>query len=457
MMKLHTSDANKKPCILIVDDSGMIRNALKRELVKLGFEVKAANDGHQALQIAAQQPFDLIITDIEMPRMDGFELCEQLKHNAQTQTIPVVMLSSHDSDEAIERGFKVGAAAFITKANARQELGTRIEDVLNRALFLRDRLVLVVDDSKLVLSIARKGLAQAGFKVATAENGARALEFLKKNKPDLILCDLHMPEVDGAQLCAALRSNSAWSGIPFVLMSTAGERGVIRRMLERGACGYIEKPFNVEQLVIMTEKLLSDHFQLLLKEKERLDTERNLMIASITSLVQALEARDVYTRGHSEMVADLSVAMATEMGFDDDELQTMRMAARLHDLGKIGVRDDVLLKPGRLTDAEFSLIQRHPVIGAEILGPIPSLESIIPGVLYHHERMGGQGYPEGLKGSSIPLMARIIAVADTYDSITSERPYQAKTGKQQALQIIDSLSGDQLCPDCVRVFLRCIT
>ena len=456
MNRLKQQDTHN-PRILIVDDSTMIRNALKRELVALGFEAIATDDGHQALALAAQDHFDLIITDIEMPRMDGFELCEQLKHNPATQAIPVVVLSSHDSDEAIERGFKAGAAAFITKTNARQELRARIEEVLNRALFLRERLVLVVDDSKLVLSIARKGLAQAGFKVATADNGARALEFLKKNRPDLILCDLHMPEMDGAQLCSALRAHSDWAAIPFVLMSTAGERGVIRRMLERGACGYIEKPFNVEQLVIMAEKLLSDHFQLLLKEKERLDTERSLMIASITSLVQALEARDVYTRGHSEMVADLSVAMATEMGFSDEELQTMRMAARLHDLGKIGVRDDVLFKPDRLTEAEFSLIQRHPVIGAEILGPIPSLAPIIPGVLYHHERMGGQGYPEGLKGGRIPLPARIIAVADTYDSITSERPYQARTGKDKALQIIEDLGGVQLCPDCVAAFMRCIT
>ncbi len=447
----------QKSRILIVDDSSIIRNGLRRELVKLGFEVTSADDGYQAFVAARGQHFDLIITDIEMPRMDGFKLCEQLKQTPATQSIPVVMLSSYDSDEAIEKGFKVGAAAFITKTNVRQELRARIAEVLNRALFLRERLVLVVDDSKLILAIACKGLVQAGFKVATAENGVRAVEFLKKNKPDLIICDLHMPEMDGSQLCAALRLNSAWSGIPFVLMSTAGERGVIRRMLERGACGYIEKPFNVEQLVIMAEKLLSDHFQLLLKEKERLDTERSLMIASITSLVQALEARDVYTRGHSEMVADLSVAMATEMGFNDEELQNMRMAARLHDLGKIGVRDDVLLKPGPLTSLEFSLIQRHPVIGAEILGPIPSLKPIIPGVLYHHERMGGQGYPEGLKGSRIPLLARIIAVADTYDSIISERPYQAKKPKGKALQIIEDLSGSDLCTDCVGAFMRCIT
>lgn len=445
----------KKLSILIVDDSSIIRNGLRRELASLGFNVKTAEEGRQALALVADQHFDLIISDIEMPFMDGFELCEQLKQAPSTQSIPVVMLSSHDSEEAIERGFKVGAAAFITKSNARQELLLRIEEVLNRALFLRERQVLVVDDSKMVLRIVSKGLAQAGFKVAVAEDGLQALEFLEKEIPDLILSDLHMPDMDGFQLCGALRANSVWSGIPFVVMSTAGERGVIRRMIERGACGYIEKPFNIEQLVVLVEKLLSDHFQLLLQEKERLDNERSLIIASITSLIQALEARDVYTRGHSEMVADLSVAVANELGFNNEDLQNIRIAARLHDLGKIGVRDDILLKPGPLTDAEFELMRQHPVIGADILRSIPSLAPIIPGVLYHHERVNGQGYPEGLKGDQIPLAARIIAVADMYDSITSKRLYRAKRSKDKALKIIREVSGSELCPDCAQAFLNC--
>jgi len=455
-MSRLTGKTSKKLRILIVDDSSIIRNGLRRELENLGFEVKTADEGQQALVVVGEQHFDLIITDIDMPLMNGFELCEKLKQSSTTQSIPVVMLSSHDSEQAIERGFKVGAAAFIPKSNARQELRARIEEVLNRALFLRDRQVLIVDDSKMVLRFVRKGLAQAGFKVAIAENGLRALEFLKTNTPDLILCDVHMPEMDGFQLRAALRANSSWSVIPFVVMSTAGERGVIRRMIERGASSYIEKPFNIEQLVILVEKLLSDQFQLLLQEKERLETERSLIIASIASLIQALEARDVYTRGHSEMVADLSLSVATEMGFNDEALQNIRIAARLHDLGKIGIRDDILLKPGPLTDAEFAFMQQHPVIGADILRPIPSMAPIIPGVLYHHERVNGQGYPEGLKGDQIPLIARIIAVADMYDSITSERLYRAVRTKEKALEIINEVSGSELCPDCVQAFMNYI-
>jgi HD-GYP domain-containing protein (c-di-GMP phosphodiesterase class II) len=226
--------------------------------------------------------------------------------------------------------------------------------------------------------------------------------------------------------------------------------------IERGAAAFIEKPCNIEQLVVTAEKLLSDQFQLLLKERERLDLERHLMLASITSLVQALEARDQYTRGHSEEVSRLAAGMAQQMGFKTEDIETAQTAGRLHDLGKIGIRDSVLLKPGTLTVAEYGLIRRHPVIGAKILGPIPSLAAIIPGVLYHHERMNGQGYPEGLAGDKIPLLARIIAVADTYDTLTGDRPYQKGLAPQEAVRIVRDAAGTELCVECVRAFLRCV-
>jgi len=453
---MNNAFSNASADILIIDDSPTIRSGLSRELTALGFTVMQAADGREGFDCAQQQHFDLIITDIDMPRINGLELCKKLKASPLTQSVPVIILSSRDADSDIEEGFKVGAAAFVSKYNARQELRRRIEEVLNKAFFLRERLVLIVDDSVLIRNIARDGLARAGFRVETAENGRQALAALAKQTPDLIISDVTMPEMDGLALCTAVRARPEWSSVPFVVMSTASERAVIRRMVERGACAFVEKPFNVEQLVITAEKLLSDQFQLLLKEKERLDAERNLMLGSITSLVQALEARDRYTRGHSEIVAQISVGMGKQMGFSEEELEKMHMAARLHDLGKIGVRDSILLKPGLLTSREFDFIKKHPVIGAEILGPIPSLAAIIPGVLYHHERMNGQGYPEGLSGDRIPLMARIIAVADTYDSLTSDRPYQTKLGRDTALEIIKTLASKDLCPDCVQTFLAWI-
>ncbi|MCP4716427.1 MAG: response regulator [Deltaproteobacteria bacterium] len=440
--------------ILIIDDSPTIRAGLVRELEALGFSVSQAEDGQAGYEKAQVDAPDLIITDIEMPRMTGFALCDKLKASSQTRSIPVIILSSLDSDDDIEKGFQSGAAAFVTKANAKNELHQRIEEVLERAALLRERLVLVVDDSKVIREVVTRGLQVAGFRVLTAENGRQGLEILQVQKPDLILSDLQMPEMDGFAFCSALQREPEWASIPLIVMSTASDRSVIRQMVSRGAAAYLVKPFNVEQLVITAEKLLSDHFQLVLKEKERLDIERRLLLGSITSLIQALEARDRYTRGHSETVARIAVAMAQKMGFAEEELETIHLAGRMHDLGKIGIRDSVLLKPDALTKTEFSLIKKHPVIGAEILGSIPSLAPIIPGVLHHHERMDGKGYPVGLKGDAIPVLARIIAVADIYDSLTSDRPYHKRRPLSVALNIIDEATGDQLCPECVAVFLE---
>jgi putative two-component system response regulator len=440
--------------VLVIGGSLTIRQGLSRELQKRGLAVTEASDGKAGLDRAGQQRFDLIITDIALPGLDGLDLCRQLKSSPATRATPVIIVSSHDTEEDIEKCFEAGAAAFVNKLDGRQELLRHIDDVLNRSFFLRDRMVLVVDDSRLIRSIAREGLARAGFNVITAENGFKALEQLRLHRPDLIISDITMPEMDGYELCSALKMKPEWASIPFVVMSTAGERSVIRRMMSRGACAFLEKPFNTEQLVITAEKLLSDHFQLLLKEKERLDMERSLMLGSIASLVQALEARDIYTRGHSETVAEVSIGIASLMDFPKDEIETIYMAARLHDLGKIGIRDDILLKPEKLTKQEFAAIQRHPIIGAEILSPIPSLAAIVPGVMYHHERMNGQGYPDGLKGSHIPIFARIIAVADIYHTIISDRPYRRGIARERAMAIIDEAAGDELCPECVSAFMQ---
>ncbi len=446
--------ADSEARVLVIDSSLTIRQGLSRELEKLGLTVVEACDGEAGLDTAASGPFDLIITDIELPGLNGLDLCRKLKSTPETKSTPIIIVSSHDTEEDIEKCFKAGAAAFVSKLDGRQDLRRHIEDVLSRSFFLRDRMVLVVDDSRLIRNIARDGLAQAGFNVITAENGVKALEQLRKHRPDLIISDITMPEMDGYELCSAIRMKPEWATIPFVVMSTANERSVIRRMMERGACAYLEKPFNIEQLVITAEKLLSDHFQLLLKEKERLDSERSLMLGSIASLVQALEARDLYTRGHSETVAEVSLGIASIMGFAKDEIDKLYIAARLHDLGKIGIRDDILFKPERLTAQEFAIIQRHPVIGAEILNPIPSLAHIVPGVLYHHERMNGQGYPDGLKGAQIPIFARIIAVADIYHTIISDRPYRRGVARERAISIIEEAADDELCPECVSAFMQ---
>ena len=444
---------DNQPKILVVDDSAAMRSALVRTLRSLNPVLDQAENGQAGLEKAVRNTYDLIITDVDMPVMDGFTLCGALKSNQEINGVPVIILSSHDKESDIEHGFEVGASAYVSKTNAQQQLPHVVESLLQKASLLKKRLVLVVDDSRIIVNIIQKGLAKEGFSVLTAENGKIALEILAEHIPDLIISDLNMPVMDGLTLCRTLRISPKFSSIPFVAMSSESDRFRMRQMLQSGAATYIVKPFNVDQLIIMVEKLLSDHVQLILKERERLETERHAMIGSIQSLVQALEARDQYTRGHSEEVMYIVSKLAQEMKVGRDELEDIEIAARLHDIGKIGVRDDVLLKPGKLTDAEFAMIKRHPVVGAKILKPIQSLEKAIPIVMSHHERFDGKGYPEGLSGTKIPFWARVTAVADTYHALTSDRPYRNGLPQGKALQIISDVRETQLCPECVDLFL----
>jgi len=444
------------PRILIVDDSPTIRFGLKRDLGQLGAVVTEASDGYEGLNIVNSEDFDLIITDIEMPRMDGFTFCSKLKNHQTKNSIPVIILSSKEKEEDIELGFKVGAASYIIKSNAKSDLRARVKEILDKNSLLRGRTVLVVDDSASIRNLIEKALTKAGFNVISAENGRKALELLGTCTPDMILSDLHMPELDGLGLCKSVHADRKLSQIPFIIMSSDGDRANMRRLLQNGASAYLVKPFNIDQLVVTAERFLSDHFSRILKERERLESERQFLIGSITSLILALEARDRYTRGHSDSVAKILIDIAREMSMDDERIEKVRMAGKLHDLGKIGIRDDILLKPGPLNKDEWEILKTHPRIGAEILAPIPSLADILPAIASHHERIDGNGYPEGLKGDKIPILARMVAVADTYDALTSDRPYRKGFPNEQALTIINDIKGSQLCPDCVASFMRSV-
>jgi len=442
--------------ILIVDDSLAMRGALVKTLRNDHLIIEQAENGLEGFEKVRQLHFDLIITDVDMPGMDGFTFCKVLREKELLNTIPVIILSSHDKESDIERGFQVGASAYLSKTDAKAHLPALVERLLKHSSLIQDRLIMVVDDSPVILDIITKGLIKEGFQVFPSPSGRAALDALERMQPDLIISDLDMPEMDGISFCQTVHKRPPLTTVPFITMGTESDRGKMRQVLQSGASTYILKPFNIDQLVITVEKLLSDHFLLLLKDRERLETEQRLMLASIASLVEALEARDPYTRGHSEAVSNMVTRIAEKLGVPEKQVRDISIAARLHDLGKIGVRDDILLKPGALTDEEFAIIREHPVIGAKILDPIPSLKKMIPLVLSHHERYDGKGYPEGLKGDQIPFWARMTAVTDTYHALTSDRPYRKGMPQSRAIQIITDAKGSQLCPKCVDLFLQWI-
>jgi len=445
---------DSQPRILIVDDSAVIRKALTKQMEASGARVTQAEDGEQAWLAAHRGDFDLVITDVEMPNLDGFGLCRRLKNDVGTRSIPVIILSSLEADRDVERGFNAGATAYVAKSEAHLHLNGTVEKVLKQSRFTRSRCILVVDDSPSIRKFVSKALEEAGFRVMTAENGKDAFFRINAIRPDLIISDINMPEMDGIELCKKTHDDPVLAGIPFVIMSTNSDRAIMRRLLSLGASGYLVKPFNLEQIVITVERLLSDHFQILLKEKERLDAEQKMMLAGITSLIAALEARDPYTRGHSEAVAKIMALIGQQMNADAEAIDAMILAGRLHDIGKIGIPDAILLKPDQLSREEFSIIRQHPVIGASILGNITSMKPLLPVILHHHERFDGKGYPDGLKGEKNMLWARIAAVADTYHALTSDRPYRRGMDHHCAISIIEDVRGTQLCPDCVDAFLK---
>lgn len=442
------------PRILIVEDSPSVIGLYKKLLAGLEAVIHTANDGWEAVDKARDNTYDLIVTDVDMPRMNGIELCRTLRSNPKTATTPIIVSSTFGSAIDIENGFKMGASAYLSKKDVRPLFIKTVSDVLLRDRCVRQRKIMIVDDSRAILKLVGSGLTDNGFQPVLASNGKDALKLLEAEQVDLILSDINMPEMDGFEFCKSVKADPRLSSIPVVCMSTNDDRVYMNRMMQYGAAAYIVKPFNLNQLVVQIEKILSDHFLLLLKERERLDLERVSLLGSIAGLVSALEARDSYTRGHSEAVSKIASEMIALAGADSSEVEKVAIGGRLHDIGKIGVRDSVLLKPDRLTDEEYNHIKAHPDIGASILKAIPSFSDVLPIVHFHHEHWSGRGYPQGLKNVQIPFWARVTAVADIFHALTSDRPYRKGMPYPKAFSIMREERERQLCPESLDLFFH---
>ncbi|MGZ8461021.1 MAG: HD domain-containing phosphohydrolase [Candidatus Deferrimicrobiaceae bacterium] len=324
--------------------------------------------------------------------------------------------------------------------------------------------VLVVDDEEFLRSIVRERLEIAGYSVGEASNGNEALAMLESAGPyDVLLTDIRMPVMDGITLLGEWGKRSP--GTAGIVMSANAELDTAVHALKMGACDYITKPFNFDVLLITIENALRkkdlerqlDDYRTNLekKVKEQTDIINLMYVRSIDAMIKALEAKDFYTRGHSQRVTLYSVAIAAELGMTGQELEDLHRASVLHDLGKIGVREAILNKPGKLTQEEFAEIVRHPEMAVRILEPIPFFRPLLPAILHHHERFDGRGYPSRLAGSNIPLASRIMTIADTFDAMTSTRAYRKALPVADAIAEIRRCSGTQFDPDIVPAFLAC--
>lgn len=444
-----------KPRIVIIDDNLQQRGTIKSILTPIDADFIELSKGKNCAAVLGKIRPDLIIAKITPSRQEADSLYALLKEDPSFANLPLILLGHGEEAEDIAQGMATNAFVYIDTSEAGEKLLPVVQKTFSKAGPSPSGIrILVVDDSISVRLLLHEQLSKAGYRVLTAENGKHALDVLRETQPDVILSDVYMPEMNGIELCETLHDDPRYVSIPFIVMSTVNDAENMKKMMQFGAAAFIIKPFNLEQLMMTLNKIFSYEFLLLLKENERLDGEQKLLLAGITSLIKALEARDNYTRGHSERVSHILAGLVRHMGGSRSEVERAQIAGRLHDIGKIGIRDNVLLKPGRLSEEEFDHIKQHPSIGAAIIQTIPSIADILPVISSHHERVDGNGYPEGLEGSDIPLWARLTAVADTYDALTSDRPYRKGMEHDQALTVIQSVAGSQLCPDCVRLFLE---
>ncbi len=315
--------------------------------------------------------------------------------------------------------------------------------------------ILIVDDEPAVADLIKEELAEHGFLCRTATDSTRAREIIDGNSGeiqpfDLLIADIQMPRLGGLELLALVRKHSPECKV--IMITGKSKREYVSQALLLGAYDYVEKPFKNGELVEAATRALSGDVEgLSLHDRAAAAMElgpqaKRASLDSVTALVRAVEAKDPYTRRHSEQVAHYAVSIATAMGLSGPALESARIAALLHDIGKIGVPDHILTKAGPLTDEEFEYIRRHPALGSDILASITLFGNEARLVRHHHEKWDGKGYPDGLTGEESPLISRIIQVADCIDAMLMERTYKKGYPVETMLFELTRFAGTQFDP-----------
>ena len=325
-----------------------------------------------------------------------------------------------------------------------------MEPVIESAIGSKhDALLLVVEDDAAMRVAFRDVLEGAGYRVLTAPNGEIALDILESNRPSLILSDISMPVMDGYKLYEAVRMMPGGTSIPFIFLTARGTREDIFAGKSLGADDYITKPVTTSELLASVKARLARTDELMVAQL------RNAYKESLFVLANAIEARDQYTYAHMYRLNGYAQALAGEMGWDELECEALEFGAILHDIGKIYIPEAVLRKPAELNAEEWVEMKKHPEVGARMIRDIPYLASAAPMILHHHEQWDGSGYPDGLRESEIPEGARLLAVADSFDAMTSDRPYRKAMTADEAYQEIVSRSETQFDPQVVKALNRC--
>ncbi len=322
--------------------------------------------------------------------------------------------------------------------------------------------ILLVDDEEAIRCILNKGLAMRGYECDEAENADQAMEKLEVSPRDLVILDINMPGRLGSEVLPEITSR--YNETAVVMSSGITDTQVIAQCIKDGAQGYIAKPFRFEQVIQAVGAALDKrrlqmeiqhYFQDTGKRKHRPEESRKLFLGAIQTLVNTLEAGDSYSKGHSQLVAELSLLIASKLGLSPEELDDLYWAALLHDVGKIAVDPFIINKPGALTDEEYKHVMSHSVVGPKLVEPFVN-EQVVEIISHHHDHYDGSGHGQTIVGAKIPIGARIVAVADAYQAMTSERPYRHALSKMDAIEELEWCSGTQFDPIVANVLIDVI-
>jgi response regulator RpfG family c-di-GMP phosphodiesterase len=473
--------ANLKKKVLVVDDEPSICDILEKFLIKKGYEVMRAPDGATALELIKNGSMDIVVSDIKMPGMSGVELLQQIRE--YNRALPVLITTGFPTlDTAIE-ALKLGAYDYLTKPFHLEEIAEKIQRALTQRRLeeenlLFSKLVSLHEVTKVLASTLDIKDLQIKFldysmKIGKADGGALIFSDDKQKltlgrnlgsefaadfwvKQPFVLAakwvlDRQEPliiEAGGKDLPAGLKPvpSELQSLIVFPLKTPSQTIGVLNLVRIPG-----REPFSNLDLELIN--VLASQASISLENVRLYHNIRENYLKTIRAFAVAVEVKDLYTHGHSEKVKDYAVKIARQLNLPHHEIERVQYAGLLHDIGKIGISEAILNKPGKLTAQEFLEIKKHPEMGAKIIADVPFLKTLVPLVLHHHEFFGGGGYPANLSGDAIPFGARILSVADAYEAMTSNRPYRTSMSQEEALNILENASGMQFDPAIVKVFL----
>jgi putative two-component system response regulator len=416
--------------VLVVDDDVEGLRLYGDMLRRAGYTTITASTGWEGIDRAVREQPGLILLDLRLPDITGLTVLETLRTALSTKSIPIIVVSAISKDDDVMKAMQMGAFDYVVKPITYDDMIRRVELVF----FSRERQaeedqapVLIVEDGALDGAALSEQLTSWGYQVTWVRTGQEGIKQAATGNFDVILLDGLLPDINGFEVVKEIRATERLGTTPIIMLTVLS--GLVDKLkgFECGIDEFLNKPVSWEELRVRMRSLT----RLRGMTKQRFALSE--VVGVITNAIELAEATETH---HNQKVASISVILGKRMGIQGHGLWILEMSGSLHDVGKLVIRREVLSKPGKLDSSEWAEIQRHSEYGEKIIRPVHGFSEVAEVVRQHHEKMDGSGYPDGLKGDQVSLFVRIVGVADSFEALTSDRPYRTAFARDQALEIL---------------------